>query len=275
MFRIGEFSKLTQVSIRMLRYYDEQGLLKPSKTDPITGYRSYTAEQIPVLQRIIFLRDLDFQVSEISQALAHWQDSPITDLLEHKKQELLDEMAVIQERMDKIDIAVRDVQSRKLDVHCNVILKSVPELSVLSLRRRIPDHFCEGDLWLELNRFVSEEHVTLDSGVNNLALFYDENEEDTEVDVEVCCLVKKAGAGRGDFVYRRIAAEERMACVMVYGPYQNIGIAYHTFARWLEEHQYYEMRDPVRQICHLGPFNEEDPERYLTEIQVPLKRRDM
>ena len=71
-----------------------------------------------------------------------------------------------------------------------------------------------------------------------------------------------------------IAGEELMACVMVYGPYQNIGTAYHTFARWLEEHRYYEMKEPVRQICHLGPFNEENPERYLTEIQVPLKRRD-
>lgn len=274
MFKIGEFSKLTQVSVRMLRYYDEQGILKPSRTDPVTGYRSYTSEQIPKLQRILFLRDLDFQVNEIAQALAHWQDRPITDLLEHKKLELLAEMAKIQDRVDKIDIAVRDVQARNLDVHCNVILKSIPELSVLSLRRRIPDHFCEGDLWLELNRFVMEEHVALDTGVNNLALFYDENEGDSEVDVEVCCLVKKPGIGRGDFVYRLIAGEELMACVMVYGPYQNIGTAYHTFARWLEEHRYYEMRDPVRQICHLGPFNEENPERYLTEIQVPLKRRD-
>ena len=46
MFKIGEFSKLTQVSIRMLRYYDEAGLLKPSSTDPWTGYRMYSAQQI-------------------------------------------------------------------------------------------------------------------------------------------------------------------------------------------------------------------------------------
>ena len=56
MFKIGEFSKLTQVSIRMLRYYDETGLLTPAKTDPWTGYRMYSAEQIPVLNRIIYLR---------------------------------------------------------------------------------------------------------------------------------------------------------------------------------------------------------------------------
>lgn len=47
MFKIGEFSKLTQVSIRMLRYYDENNLLKPAKTDPFTGYRLYSVEQIP------------------------------------------------------------------------------------------------------------------------------------------------------------------------------------------------------------------------------------
>lgn len=44
MFKIGEFSKLTQVSIRMLRYYDENNLLKPARTDPYTGYRLYSGE---------------------------------------------------------------------------------------------------------------------------------------------------------------------------------------------------------------------------------------
>ena len=54
MFKIGEFSKLTQVSIRMLRYYDEAGLLKPASTDPWTGYRMYSADQIPTLTQIIY-----------------------------------------------------------------------------------------------------------------------------------------------------------------------------------------------------------------------------
>ena len=58
MFRIGEFSKLMQVSIRMLRYYDETGLLKPAVIDPWTGYRMYSAQQIPVLKKILYLRDL-------------------------------------------------------------------------------------------------------------------------------------------------------------------------------------------------------------------------
>ena len=63
MFRIGEFSKLTQVSVRMLRYYDEAGLLKPAEVDRWTGHRLYSVEQIPRLDRIRYLRDSGFLIS--------------------------------------------------------------------------------------------------------------------------------------------------------------------------------------------------------------------
>ena len=69
MFRIGEFSKLTQVSVRMLRYYDEAGLLKPAEVDRWTGHRLYSVEQIPRLDRIRYLRDSGFLISEIALAL--------------------------------------------------------------------------------------------------------------------------------------------------------------------------------------------------------------
>ena len=51
MFRIGEFSKLTQVTIRMLRHYDDVGLLKPAEIDPWTGYRLYSVEQIKIFDK--------------------------------------------------------------------------------------------------------------------------------------------------------------------------------------------------------------------------------
>ena len=81
MFKIGEFSKLTQVSIRMLRYYDEAGLLKPASTDPWTGYRMYSADQIPTLNKIIYLRDSGFQISEIAAALAAENETSLLEQL--------------------------------------------------------------------------------------------------------------------------------------------------------------------------------------------------
>ena len=69
MFRIGEFSKITQVSGHSLRYYDEIGLLTPAKIDEWTGYRYYSAQQIPRLNRIMALKDLGLSLTQIKQIL--------------------------------------------------------------------------------------------------------------------------------------------------------------------------------------------------------------
>ena len=55
MIRIGDFSKLSRVSVKTLRYYDEMGLLKPVEVDPFTGYRFYLFSQLTVLHRILAL----------------------------------------------------------------------------------------------------------------------------------------------------------------------------------------------------------------------------
>ena len=70
MLKIGEFSKLSRVSIRMLRRYNEVGLLLPAETDPITGYRYYSEDQLPAAGRITALRDMGFGLAAIEQLLA-------------------------------------------------------------------------------------------------------------------------------------------------------------------------------------------------------------
>ena len=80
MFRIGEFSKLTQVSVRMLRYYDETGILTLAEVDKWTGHRLYSVEQIPRLNKILYLRDSGLNVSEIALALKKDEQSLLTQL---------------------------------------------------------------------------------------------------------------------------------------------------------------------------------------------------
>ncbi len=69
MFKIGDFSKLSQVSVKALRYYDELGLLKPVEVDRFTGYRYYSADQLPRLNRILALKDLGLTLDEIGALL--------------------------------------------------------------------------------------------------------------------------------------------------------------------------------------------------------------
>lgn len=273
MFKIGEFSKLTKVSVRMLRYYDEAGLLKPAMTDRFTGYRLYATSQIPTLQKILLLRDMDFNVAEMTLVLNQWDTAEVTTLLTAKKNEILEKIRSEQRRVEKINMAIQDIGSNKIAIHCNVIIKSVPSYRILSCRDVIPNYFCEGTLWKKLYAFVEAEKIELVPGVNNLAIFHDEEHPESGVDVEAAVQVKKPGKNQQGFVYRETEAVSTMASVMVYGPYENIGPAYHAFAYWLEAHRQYEMTGPNRQICHIGAFSGEEPANFLTELQIPIGLR--
>jgi DNA-binding transcriptional MerR regulator len=272
MFKIGEFSKLTQVSVRMLRYYDETGLFKPAQIDKFTGYRSYSVDQIPILHRIIFLRDSGFQVSEIAAALKNWDNDHIIEELKNKKNEIQSLIRSEQKRAEAIDSAIGDLKNEKIVTRCNVALKKIPTYPVLALRKIIPDYFAEGKLWAELGEFMEREHIRLPQNTLNFAVYYDTEYKEADVDVEVCAVLFEPGAYRNSVLFRETEEVETMACVMVYGPFENIGPAFASFAQWLTEHEEYKMSGQNRQIVHRGPWNEKDPGKYLTEIQIPVDR---
>ena len=74
MLKIGEFSKLSRISVRMLRHYDEIGLLKPAVIDRFTDYRYYREDQLPTAGRISSLKDMGFPLAEIVKVLAVYED---------------------------------------------------------------------------------------------------------------------------------------------------------------------------------------------------------
>lgn len=79
MLKIGDFSKLSRISIRMLRHYDEIGLLVPKTTDTFTGYRYYAEDQLPIAGRIASLRDMGFSLTAVSEILNCYNDPQALD----------------------------------------------------------------------------------------------------------------------------------------------------------------------------------------------------
>ena len=124
MFRIGEFSKLTQVSVRMLRYYDEMELLKPAKVDKWTGHRLYSVEQIPRLNKILYLRDSGLNVSEIALALTMDEQSLLAQL-DKKHIEIENAIQAEREKLRKIELAKSEIQGGKGELHYNISVKSI------------------------------------------------------------------------------------------------------------------------------------------------------
>ena len=75
MYRIGEFSRITSLTVKALRYYDEEGILSPSERDK-NGYRLYNETDYEKARQIVLLRELDFSIMEIKDCLLYTSPSP-------------------------------------------------------------------------------------------------------------------------------------------------------------------------------------------------------
>ncbi|WP_244282177.1 MerR family transcriptional regulator [Maledivibacter halophilus] len=272
MLSIGDFSKLTHVSVRMLRYYDEHGLLKPAHVDKHSGYRMYSAKQVPELQKIVLLRDLNFSVVDINNLLKNWNDKFLVEQLNNKIYETEQRIRAEKKRINKIKSVINDIHKDQIDIHYNITIKSIPSYNIVSLRKKLPDYSYEGELWYELINFINREHIDIERhSYNNIAIYHDEGHVDADADVEVAFIVKKPSKNIDQFVFRELESVDQMACMMVYGSYEKLSTAYQSFIYWLDEHNEYKMKGISRQVTIIGETDTSNPDDYLTEIQIPVQ----
>lgn len=272
MFRIGEFSKITQVSIRMLRYYDETKLLQPEKIEADTGYRMYSSSQIERLNRILFLKNLGFNVNKILDFLNNWETEKIRAELEIQEKEIEQAIILENEKLLRLQMSLRDLDRQKLDLNTQIIIKKLPTCHVVSIRKLVPDYFCEGELWGELSEKLQMWKNL--KAKESFSIYHDLEQKEKDVDIEVCVVINDVTlADDESIVFRQVKEIEKAACFMIYGPYENIANAYSEFAVWLEQHPEYKMYGGNRQICHVGGWNEANPANFVTELQIPIDIR--
>src|SRR5690348_8715070 len=135
MLRIGDFSRLGKVTVQALRHYDQLGLLKPVEVDHFTGYRFYSAAQLPRLNRILLLKDLGFSLEQVKELLD--EDLPLQQfagMLKLKRAEVAQQIAAEQSRLDQIEARLRWIAGENRMPDYEIALKSVEELPVLSVQ---------------------------------------------------------------------------------------------------------------------------------------------
>lgn len=111
MFKIGEFSKLVGVSIRMLRHYGDNGLLKPTLIDEQTHYRLYSASQVAELQQIIRLRDMGFNVKEMASLIDSWSKDALHRALLERKEGIEKTIEAEQRKLQLLKKMISDTQN--------------------------------------------------------------------------------------------------------------------------------------------------------------------
>ncbi|MEU9483119.1 MerR family transcriptional regulator [Streptomyces decoyicus] len=112
MFSIGDFAQYGRVSARMLRHYDAIGLLRPARTDPVSGYRYYEAAQLARLNRIIALKDLGFSLQQVGAILAEEVSVPeLRGMLRLRRAELEASLAAAGARLAQVEARLRTIES--------------------------------------------------------------------------------------------------------------------------------------------------------------------
>ncbi|WP_327225582.1 MerR family transcriptional regulator [Streptomyces platensis] len=112
MFTIGDFAQYGRVSARMLRHYDAIGLLRPARTDPVSGYRFYEAAQLARLNRIIALKDLGFSLQQVGAILAEEVSVPeLRGMLRLRQAELEAARTAAEARLAQVEARLRTIES--------------------------------------------------------------------------------------------------------------------------------------------------------------------
>lgn len=269
MLKIGDFSKISQVSVKTLRFYDEMGLLKPVEVDRFTGYRYYAIDQLARLYRILALKDLGFSLEEIARLFDQdLQTSELRAMLRLKQHELRAHIQEEQRRLERIEIRLRQLEQEIGMSDYDVVLKKVEPVLVASVRDVIPSYPEQGHLWDKLESYLQQEGAQLKGAC--LTMYHS---DEPEIDAEVCePLAGPVPAGESVQVYE-LPAIETAASVVHNGPFTTIGEAYSALLKWVESNGY-RICGPGREVYLQPPQTEGDQvdPNTVTEVQFPVTK---
>src|ERR1043166_2953298 len=134
MIKIGEFSKLVHVPVPTLRYYDQVGLLKPVEVDRSTGYRYYSASQLPRLHRILALKSLGFELAQIAAVLEGITAEQMRGMLLLRQAQISQQIVEAQSQLTEVEARLRQIEREEQVSAYDVILKHVEPLLIASVR---------------------------------------------------------------------------------------------------------------------------------------------
>lgn len=273
MLKISDFAQLSRVSSKALRLYDRMNLLKPAQVDPSTGYRYYSATQLPRLNRILVLKALGFSLEQISQMLDRnltWEH--IQGMLEMKQVELKERIEQDRLRLVHIEHRLYEIKQEKAMSSYDVMLKPVPTQWVAATLAVIPNYEeCApifDRLFGQVYGYLYQQGITPSEA--GIAIYHDTKLRDRDIPVEAAApIAARIPASDPIHVYE-IPEVETMACVVHQGDFSTLGQAYQALLSWIENNGY-AIVGSTREV-YLSYEKGGDPSQYVTEVQVPVDK---
>ncbi len=272
MIRIGDFSKLSRVTVKTLRFYDETGLLKPVSVDRFTGYRYYEFSQLPRLHRILALKDLGFSLEEIGRLLESGvSGEKLRGMLELRQAEIRQKVREEEGRLERVVAWLRQIEQEDTMSKYDVIIKEIEPIKIASVRGVVPTPPEQGGLWDELEGYLAAQRVRPVGPC--FSLYHDEEHKERDWDIEACEPIADDLKPGKNVNVRTLPAVATMACTVHAGAYITLGEAYDAILKWLDENGY-QVTGPGREIYlqETKPAGNQNDPGAVTEIQFPVEK---
>lgn len=271
--QIGQFARLSGLSIDTLRYYDRLGILRPMQADAGNGYRKYDVGQLSAVNRILALKDAGFTLQEIvSLQPEGLPAAALVRLLERKAADMEDTLQREQRRLARLHSSIFLIKNGGIPLMNEITIKSTEPILACSQRKRIPKAAFDAELeamWPAVNSYIRDKGQTAITPC--MMLYYDGTwtHEGDQLDIEVVEPVPAAFEEKESVQVYQLPGVERMACVVHKGPFSTIGSTYGALFDWLGQNGY-TTSGPLREIYHKGDWATKDEGEYITELQVPI-----
>lgn len=264
MYQISQFSKISGLTVKALRYYDEQGILKPSYRDKNTLYRYYDENNLKKAQLIRLLRSLDFSISEMREALEMVNnETDFTYILQEKIAAINENILREKELIKKINGYLSPDAAKITSQTYEITLEEIPTILAASIQFT--------GKYSEIGEHIPFLYKAVQENVNGAVIncYYDE-ECMEQADMELFLPVKKQVSA--NTVNCRYLPAVKAVCTTHYGSHEMLHFAYKALFHYVNEHGI-SVITPFREIYVKGPgmVFKGNPQNYVTKILFPYK----
>ncbi|MBQ5576707.1 MAG: MerR family transcriptional regulator [Bacteroidales bacterium] len=267
--KIGEFSQMMQVTVKTLRHYEQKGLLLPDEVDEWTGYRYYSIEQMQKLQSIRDLQSLGFSLDEIKDLYDDDSHTPSVRQMDEKiKETELQLNQLIARRNRLLEWKNSRKQITKME---KFNIQSLPEIIVASHREVIPNYEALGPMCYEK---IGPEMQRLGCKCPKpgycFTVGHNGEYTPTDIDIEYCEQVEEMGTDSAIIKFKKLPAIPKALCMKHIGPYEKFYESFIETFKYMEQNGYKIAGQPRTSYVD-GPWNQDDPEKWVSVIQIPIE----
>ena len=264
MYKIGDFSNMAKTTIKTLRYYEKEGLLKPSYIDPYTSYRYYDASVLVQLSKIISLKQAGLSIKDIKKVLDGYD---LKIILNEKKKEIEENLVLLNTKLSKINYLLEGKNMKN-----EIFIKEIPSYVVYYRDGIISDFSKIPEFVLSSGTECAKANPNLKCITPDYCYisYLDGEYKEENIKIRYAQAVENIGKETDRIKFMKTDAITAI-CIYHKGSYENLRESYNIILKYIEDNGY-EIIDNVRECYIDGCWNKDNVDDYLTEIEFPVRK---